>query len=170
MLLFVFVVITRTMAFKILVEVNTGYYLGFIIALGKYDAEVLVFGRIPFERVGGTRPAGGFTFPVVDFTVLENVFHFRPGNVPAFHSAFRMLGVLEVTHPAIKPIVAVGVVGFRMGPARVVIIDRRRPATLYNQGEDDHGSEEQVRKSFFHVTVYSVRNYGSRNQCKCCSE
>jgi hypothetical protein len=149
------------MAFEILVEVNTGYYFGFIIALGKYNAQVLLFGGITFEGVGGTGAARCLAFAVIDFTVLKNVLHFSLGYMPAIHTAFGMLGVFEIAHPPIKSIVAIGIIGFCMVPVRIVIIDRSSPATLKGYRHDNHRGQQQEGKSFFHVELHSDRNCGS---------
>jgi len=121
-----FIAIAGAMAFKIMVEIDTGHHFGFIIALGKYDAQVLVLLlRIAFERVGGAGFCVYFGLAVIDGTVLHDILHFLLCNMPAIHAALRMFGVFEVAVSPVEAMVAVYVVGHR-GPAG-------RPAGTHRQ-------------------------------------
>lgn len=138
------------MAFKILVEVNTGHYFGFIVTLGEYNAQVLLFGGIAFKGVGWTGTAGGFAFAVIDLPVLKNVFYFRLGDMAAFHPAFRMLRVFEIAHTPIQSIVAVGIVGFSSIRAGFMGGCVGAFATPDGNGRNNHQAQEQIGKRFFH--------------------
>src|SRR5882757_7044243 len=101
-LVFMLIAIAGAMAFKILVKIDTGHHFCLIIALGEYDAQVLVLLLcIAFERVGGTGFCLHFGLAVIDGTVLHDILHFLLCNTPAIHAALRMFGVFEV---AVSPV------------------------------------------------------------------
>src|SRR5438067_242069 len=134
------VVIARAMAFKIGVEIYTGNYFRFIIALGKYDAYVLVvLQRIAFQRIGGAGMGAGFRFAVIDFTMLHNVFHLRLCYMAAFHATPGVAGIFEKTGAAVKAAIPAYLVGSG-GPGAVVIAWPRLSAGAAGaQGEHQHG-------------------------------
>ena len=108
------IAIAGAMAFKIGVEIYTGHYFRFIIALGKYDAQVLMLLlRITFQGIGGAGTSAGFRFAVVDLAVLHNILYFFGGYMAAFHPALGMFGIFEKTRPPVEAAVAVHLIRCR---------------------------------------------------------
>ena len=98
---------SRTVARPLLVKINCSNHLSFIIALRKYNANALVVARCALKSVGRTGTITNVTLSVVDLTISHDLFHFLLADLPARHSATRMLRVFQERSSSIKSPVAV---------------------------------------------------------------
>lgn len=122
------------MTFKILVEVVTGYYLGFIIALAKDHPQVLVGTGIALHGIHGAGAFIQFAFPIVNVAVAHNIFHILLAYVAALHAAFGMLGIFYVREGTVEATVALTNLGgtFRCVEQRLAL------ASFNNDDQDSH--------------------------------
>jgi hypothetical protein len=139
--MFVLTAIARAIAFKIVVEIYAGHYLGFKIALSEYDAQVLVFFfSIAFKNIDGARPFIHVGFIIVHSTVLQDIFHLLVRNIAAVHAAQGMFGVNKgVTGMPIKPDTALHGLSCLLAGALIIVCTRmtgakrERQHSQYNQ-------------------------------------
>jgi hypothetical protein len=79
------------------VQINTGYNFCVRFTLGKYNAQMLLFRCVTLERISRAGLVLQVAFPIINVTILHNVFHFCLRNVPALHSAFCVLRVIKIS-------------------------------------------------------------------------
>lgn len=95
------------MTFPFFIQVNAGDYFSGLIALRKYDAQVLLIAGISFNCISGARLSFRIAFPVIDGTIFHDVLHFGLANLAAFHAAAGMPGIFQERRTAVEPPVAV---------------------------------------------------------------
>jgi hypothetical protein len=111
----VFLFISRTLAFKILVEVVTGNDFGFLVALAEYNPQVLIRAGIALYSIHRAGTIVEVALSVVDLTATHNVFNIFLRNLPALHTATCMFGIFNVRDCAVKAAltIAISVTPFR---------------------------------------------------------
>jgi len=100
-------IITWAIALPLMVQIDSGYHLRFIIALGEYNAHVLAIMCHSFQGISWTRISFHLTLAVVDVTVAHHIFYFLWRNLSAFHPATCMFCILQKGSSTVEPTIAV---------------------------------------------------------------
>jgi hypothetical protein len=92
-----------------MIQVDTGNHFRAVIALSKYNPQMLMIVSVTLHRISRARTVIDITLAVINCTVSHNILHLCLCDVPAGHPAFGVLRVFDIRNPPVKTAVAVGI-------------------------------------------------------------